>query len=327
VEDHEPFIAAIEAQPNDRTTRLVYADFLDERDNPAGEYLRAELRLASLPKGSADAPELRAKLRTLRPRIESAWLARFDQPRLMLANPTPFPSGWWAIGLPGVRDIRGTYQLLPFDTLPPLRCPPFTGTFDWLPKPTEETNLSPREANDEEQYEHHLKRLVRHLSDNKLVVPSDFLRWMADRSVQCIPSCTGCYPRRSWDAAPVAGSPGSRVLPFYVDSQGGVIWYLYLSPEGYSGVVAGGARLCNRWHRIARENPSAPLDNNTPTEEDVFLAFVAPSVEAFFYRWWFENTLWSKLVEPDLDFHDPTPVTPEERAYIDFCRAHPLGGT
>lgn len=325
--EHEPFIAAIEAQPNDRITRLVYADWLDERDNPAGEYLRTELRLASLPEGSAEAPDLQAKLRALRPRIDPLWLSRFDQPRVMLANPTPFPVGWWGVGLTGIRDFDATYQFFAYDSLPPLRHPPLRGTFDWLPKPIEEIDLNPRAATDEEAYKLHLNRLIRHLSDNGLTVPLDFLRWMTDRLVWCIPSCTGCSPFRSWDAAPAEGPPGSRVLPFYIDSQGCITWYLYLTPDGFFCVVAGGAHLCNGWHRMARDNPSAPLDIATPPAGAVDLVVVAPSVEAFFYRWWLENTLWNKLVDPQLDFYDPTPITPEEQAYIDFYREHPVGET
>ncbi len=34
------FIAALLAEPNDRTTLLVYADWLDERNDPRAEYLR-----------------------------------------------------------------------------------------------------------------------------------------------------------------------------------------------------------------------------------------------------------------------------------------------
>jgi|SRR5262245_721607 len=34
------FIAAMHAEPTDRTVLLVYADWLDERNDPRGEYLR-----------------------------------------------------------------------------------------------------------------------------------------------------------------------------------------------------------------------------------------------------------------------------------------------
>jgi uncharacterized protein (TIGR02996 family) len=325
MEEHEPFITAIESQPGDHITRLVYADWLDERNHPAGAYLRTELQLASLPKESELAPDLRAKLRTLRQQIEPAWLARFDQPRVLLANPTPFPAAWWGIDLPEVRDFDSTYSRFPYDTLPPLRHPRLTGRFDWLPKPTEEIELfdsSGREA----RYTSHFVRLIEHLAESGLSVPADLKRWMSDSSVRRVPSCTDCYTYRPWDVAPVEDPPGSRVLPFYIDSQGCVTWYVYFAPEGYHAVVASNDYLCSDWDSVSRENPDAPLDHRIPPEEPVQFFFVAPSVEVFFYRWWLENRLWDKLLEPQ-SLHDSTGLTPEEQAYIDFYRQHPTGKT
>jgi uncharacterized protein (TIGR02996 family) len=40
VNEEAGFIAAMLADPDDRTVLLVYADWLDERDDPRGEYLR-----------------------------------------------------------------------------------------------------------------------------------------------------------------------------------------------------------------------------------------------------------------------------------------------
>ena len=159
---------------------------------------------------------------------------------------------------------------------------------------------------------------------------------MNDPSIQHIPSCTDCGLDRSWDAAPVEGPPGSRVLPFYIDSQGCLTWYLYLTPDGYSAVVASGAFLCNPWWYMAQRNPDAQLDNFPPPtepgegerdEEPADFTFVAPSVEAFLYRWWLENALWHKLVRPNSDYFDATPITPDEQAYIDFYRQHPVSAT
>jgi|GEM_PF-513910 len=324
MEEHEPFIAAIEACPEDHTARLVYADWLDERNHPAGEYLRTELRLASLPEGSNFASELQAKLRSLRSRIEPMWLARFDQPRMMLANPTPFPSAWWGIKLPGLR-AAGTYSRFSYDSLPSLRYPHFSGAFDWLP-PGEAPPIHPEEAQDEERYTEHFNRLVEYLTGIGLTVPADFVRWLTDRSVWRIPSCTSCYPDRSWDTTTVEGPKGNRVLPFYIDSQGCLTWYLYLTPDGYHAVLATGAILCHSWVEATFENLIF-LDLPRPLGKSDNLVFVAPSVEAFFYRWWLENALWYKLTSPRFDFHDPTPITPEEQGYIDFYRQHSVRET
>lgn len=331
MEEHEPFIAAIEAQPNDRTTRLVYADWLDERDHPAGKYLRAELELASLPEGSDLAPNLRAKLRTLRPRIEKEWLARFDQPRVMLANPTPFPAAWWAVELPGIRNFDATYQRFTYESLPPLRFPPFTGTFAWLPD--EDFETSDRAGSDAE-YKKHFSRLVQHLAKLGLTVPPDLAKWLTNASVRRIPSCTDCYCYRPWDVVLFDEPKHSRLVPFYIDSQGCITWYLYLTPEGYNAVLASGWRVCHNWRSMMKQNPRAPLD--VPAEDEdgervnprsAGLVFVAPSVEAFFYRWRLENSLWYKLADWQSEDEELRPITPEEQAYIDFYREHPASET
>jgi uncharacterized protein (TIGR02996 family) len=46
--DEAAFLAAIKANPNDNTTRLVYADWLDERGRPGGEFLRTDCEIAAL---------------------------------------------------------------------------------------------------------------------------------------------------------------------------------------------------------------------------------------------------------------------------------------
>jgi uncharacterized protein (TIGR02996 family) len=94
-------VAAIEANPSDDTPRLAYADWLDERADPRGEYLRTELQLAKLPVGDPPAPDLRNWLRSLRTGIDPDTLARFDQSRVLRAIPAPFPAAWWTAGLKG----------------------------------------------------------------------------------------------------------------------------------------------------------------------------------------------------------------------------------
>ena len=45
----QPFIAAILANPDDDVPRLVYADYLDERGDPRGEFIRVQCELAAWP--------------------------------------------------------------------------------------------------------------------------------------------------------------------------------------------------------------------------------------------------------------------------------------
>jgi uncharacterized protein (TIGR02996 family) len=58
------FIAALLAEPEDRTVLLVYADWLDDRADPRGEYLRLV---------AAEKPN-RARLAELRRTLDSVWV-------------------------------------------------------------------------------------------------------------------------------------------------------------------------------------------------------------------------------------------------------------
>jgi uncharacterized protein (TIGR02996 family) len=77
------FLATLKANPADDTARLVYADWLDERDQPhKAAYLRAVADLARLPGGSAEYSEAAARLYAAcydtDPRWRDAAGARFD---------------------------------------------------------------------------------------------------------------------------------------------------------------------------------------------------------------------------------------------------------
>jgi uncharacterized protein (TIGR02996 family) len=48
VSDDAAFLAAIRAAPDDSTARLAYADWLDERGRPGGDFLRVECEIAAL---------------------------------------------------------------------------------------------------------------------------------------------------------------------------------------------------------------------------------------------------------------------------------------
>ncbi len=65
------FIAALLAEPDDRTTLLVYADWLDDRTDPRAEYLRL---LAAEKQDEARVEEIRTQLAELRTRLDIGWL-------------------------------------------------------------------------------------------------------------------------------------------------------------------------------------------------------------------------------------------------------------
>src|SRR6187200_1783709 len=75
--DDEAFVRRIVASPGDDLPRLVYADWLDERDDPRGAYLRAEAEW----KGAEDIKS-RAQSWLRRNRIDPVWRLRVSRPPL-----------------------------------------------------------------------------------------------------------------------------------------------------------------------------------------------------------------------------------------------------
>jgi len=69
------FIEHLRANPEDEWLRLVYADWLDERGDPRGEFLRIECRMWSLPEISEGYVALRQQLKTLAEQIDVRWRA------------------------------------------------------------------------------------------------------------------------------------------------------------------------------------------------------------------------------------------------------------
>ena len=72
--DDEAFIRAIVGAPGDEAPRLVYADWLDERADPRGAYLRAEVEWAKAP--SDDGTD---RLRKAGSRLEPVWVYRVSR--------------------------------------------------------------------------------------------------------------------------------------------------------------------------------------------------------------------------------------------------------
>jgi uncharacterized protein (TIGR02996 family) len=90
---HDPFLRSITVDPDDGL-RLVYADWLEERGDPRGEFLRVAVNLEAL--GRVEAPpdvrgrlarvrrigQLRRRWRELLPRVDRAWFALLHRGRL-----------------------------------------------------------------------------------------------------------------------------------------------------------------------------------------------------------------------------------------------------
>ncbi|HEX4607932.1 MAG TPA: TIGR02996 domain-containing protein [Urbifossiella sp.] len=75
MDDETAFLAALLDRPADDTTRLVYVDWLEERGDIRGEFLRCAVA-ARTSAHAADLPQLLPRLRDLRPAVSPAWVGR-----------------------------------------------------------------------------------------------------------------------------------------------------------------------------------------------------------------------------------------------------------
>ncbi len=73
VED-DGFIQRIRESPHDEARRLIYADWLEERGDARGEFLRTESRLRRATTLEPDYPAALARWRDLRDRVPTDWL-------------------------------------------------------------------------------------------------------------------------------------------------------------------------------------------------------------------------------------------------------------
>jgi len=71
--DHA-FLQAVLDEPDDDAPRLIYADWLEERGDPRGEFIRVQCALERLPMGAAARRELKARERHLEAAHRRAWL-------------------------------------------------------------------------------------------------------------------------------------------------------------------------------------------------------------------------------------------------------------
>jgi uncharacterized protein (TIGR02996 family) len=84
------FLASIQASPADNTPRLVYADWLEERGDPRGEFLRIECALVAPSTDEERVTQLRARYLTLWLSTDPEWLRAVDRVSAGL-----LPTGIW----------------------------------------------------------------------------------------------------------------------------------------------------------------------------------------------------------------------------------------
>ena len=98
--DHDAFLQAIFKQPEDTTTRLVYADWLDENDQPGGELIRVRHQLSSTDLSKAKRTTLAARERRLIAKCDQDWLERLEQAdwklRYLRMRPEDMTAKSWA---------------------------------------------------------------------------------------------------------------------------------------------------------------------------------------------------------------------------------------
>src|SRR5262245_21224900 len=86
MESDEAFLAALKADTDDGLSRLAYADWLDERDDRRGAFLRFQLALRPLPPDHPCRPEMERRLSLLRKGLAVEWLAIVEPERAYLAT-------------------------------------------------------------------------------------------------------------------------------------------------------------------------------------------------------------------------------------------------
>jgi carbon storage regulator len=71
--EEDAFVQAVVEEPGDAGLRLIFADWLEERGDPLGEFLRLRCRLARLAAGDPQRPGLEERARALWGQHGRAW--------------------------------------------------------------------------------------------------------------------------------------------------------------------------------------------------------------------------------------------------------------
>jgi uncharacterized protein (TIGR02996 family) len=114
---HDEFLRAIEQQLAEQTVRLVYADWLDEQNDPAAELIRVEEQMRQAPAYSDRFWELKPRRNRLRECFGLEWCGRMRYgtdcaPVLRHGNRNSWRERW--------RLIREFYER--WHNVPPVRC-------------------------------------------------------------------------------------------------------------------------------------------------------------------------------------------------------------
>lgn len=71
--DDDAFVAAVTESPDDMVLRLVYADWLDERDDPRGRFLRLDVEIRQRGESDPEYAALRQQLADVSAVVDPQW--------------------------------------------------------------------------------------------------------------------------------------------------------------------------------------------------------------------------------------------------------------
>jgi uncharacterized protein (TIGR02996 family) len=81
-DDDKAFLRTILSNPAELTGWLVYADWLDERDDPRAEFVRLQARRSDAGLTQTERFGVEGRLEELMPKLDPDWVAIFDRPRI-----------------------------------------------------------------------------------------------------------------------------------------------------------------------------------------------------------------------------------------------------
>src|SRR5262245_38633654 len=81
-DEDRAFLRAILSNPAELTAWLVYADWLDEHDDPRAAFIRLELKRLAHDTTQTERFGIVAQMEELRPALDPDWVAIFDRPRI-----------------------------------------------------------------------------------------------------------------------------------------------------------------------------------------------------------------------------------------------------
>src|SRR4051794_31957320 len=108
----------------------------------------------------------------------------------MQVQDAPFPAAWYGMDIPQCRKVKGTYERLPYDSLPPLPRGDFCGDFQWLRHVEKKYDIKPEE---EASLQAEFERLVLDATSLGLCLPEPFLLFMRDADLRS-KACLDCRP-------------------------------------------------------------------------------------------------------------------------------------